>query len=127
MCSHWQKQSPPFLAACHQENLHLSKADASPLSHISTVQMYTISLITSKKQLGMQVQCWLLRELSKPTLIWERRVCLGFFRLPLSCSCQYVKQLLIPCQGVQACHQHLHDLVQNHASETDMTTDEKSF
>lgn len=115
----------PCLAAYHQ-NSHVSKVDVSPISRISTVLLYTISLIAGKKQLGMQVQCWLLRELKTYTDM-EEECLFGIFRLPLSCSCHYVKQFLIPCQGVQACHQHLHALLQDHASETDITTDEKSF
>lgn len=126
MRSCWQKSAAPCLAVYHQKNLCLTKA----VSRLSALPFYPTSLITGKKQLGMQVQCWLLRELSKLTLIWKRRVCLGFFRLPLSCSCCHVKQFLIPCQrgtSLQACHQHLRDLVQDHVSETDRTTDEKSF
>lgn len=58
-----------------------------PASCVSTLLLDTVSLISAEKQLGMQVQCRLLRELSKLALIWKGRVCLGFFRLPLSCSC----------------------------------------
>lgn len=103
MCSCWQKYTAPCPSAAHQKNFHPSKVEVPLVSPISVVLLYTIPLTTGKKQLGMQAQCRLLRELSKLTLIWEGRVCLGFFRLPLSCSCHYVKRFLIPCQGVQAC------------------------
>lgn len=103
MCSCWQKYTVPCLAAYRQESCIWARLTC-PSSHIHPKCICTLSLIKCKKRLGMQVQCWLLRQLSKLTLIWKGRVCLGFFRLPLSCSCHYVKQVLIPCQGVQACH-----------------------